>query len=443
MSRKHIRWLHDQLPVLVAQHVLSAEAAARVKAHYDSQKTSSARTIALTVFAILGGTLIAGGIILLVAHNWAQFGRPTRAALALALVLLGQAAAGFTLWRNKTSAAFREGTGLFAQLSFGAGFALIAQTYHLSDDFGSFILAWMLVTLPLVYLLRATGPALVYLAGVTCWAETVSSWINQGSPALWWLWLALLLPFAVTTMRRHPYHPRAILLMWGLAIAVCAGTIICLDSSWHNLWLVIFSGLFVSMYLAGSFWQGEGTTLWQRPLTVIGTAGATVMAFLMTFSDVWEDMGWHDRDVSWRSESWSVLHDLALAVIATVAAVVLMVTCRRRGQSVRLGLGILPVLTALGYILTTLSDGDLMTGACFIAANVYFLGFGLLTLIEGIRNQQLAGVNTGMLLLAALLVARFFNSDIGFVAKGIAFIVMGCGFLAANVVMTRRKGGRS
>jgi hypothetical protein len=47
-----------------------------------------------------------------------------------------------------------------------------------------------------------------------------------------------------------------------------------------------------------------------------------------------------------------------------------------------------------------------------------------------------------MLILTAVLVARFFDSDLGFVARGVAFILIGVGFLSANLVMVRKsKGG--
>jgi hypothetical protein len=45
-----------------------------------------------------------------------------------------------------------------------------------------------------------------------------------------------------------------------------------------------------------------------------------------------------------------------------------------------------------------------------------------------------------MLMLAGLIVTRFFDSDLGFVVRGLAFIGVGIGFLATNVVLIRRKG---
>ncbi|MDZ4743360.1 MAG: DUF2157 domain-containing protein [Verrucomicrobiota bacterium] len=225
MTKKHIHWLHEQLPLLVAQGIITSETAASIKSHYDHQEAPSSRPLALTIFAILGGVLIAGGIILLMAHNWMEFNRSTRAFISFLLVILGQAVVGYALWKDKISAAYREGSGLFAQLTFGAGMALIGQTYHLSDDLGAFTLTWMLCTLPLVYLLRASGPALIYLAGVTFWACNVHGWYDRSHPAAWWIWIALLIPYAVMEMRRNPYHPRAILLMWGLGICLATARV--------------------------------------------------------------------------------------------------------------------------------------------------------------------------------------------------------------------------
>jgi hypothetical protein len=62
-------------------------------------------------------------------------------------------------------------------------------------------------------------------------------------------------------------------------------------------------------------------------------------------------------------------------------------------------------------------------------------------LMIGIRTNSLGVINTGMFMLAALIVARFFDSEINFVIKGVVFIFIGIGFLVTNVVILRRKGG--
>jgi len=60
-------------------------------------------------------------------------------------------------------------------------------------------------------------------------------------------------------------------------------------------------------------------------------------------------------------------------------------------------------------------------------------------IVLGCRNTKLRQLNGGMALLSLLLVTRFFDTDLGFFARGIVFIVLGACFLTANLVMARRK----
>jgi len=43
------------------------------------------------------------------------------------------------------------------------------------------------------------------------------------------------------------------------------------------------------------------------------------------------------------------------------------------------------------------------------------------------------------LLIAALAICRFFDSDLSFVTRGIGFIIVGLGFLVANVLLFKRR----
>jgi hypothetical protein len=81
------------------------------------------------------------------------------------------------------------------------------------------------------------------------------------------------------------------------------------------------------------------------------------------------------------------------------------------------------------------------TNAAWLGAlvfNIVVFTTGVGTIAIGVRRQQLATVNLGMLVVALLVVVRFFDSDLGFVARGLGFIIVGLGFLAANVVLSWR-----
>ena len=70
--------------------------------------------------------------------------------------------------------------------------------------------------------------------------------------------------------------------------------------------------------------------------------------------------------------------------------------------------------------------------------NIYLFACGLMVTINGIQSGHLGTVNAGMIILAALIGARFFDSELGFVVRGLAFILVGVGFLITNWMIIRK-----
>jgi hypothetical protein len=209
-----------ELPVLEQDGVLSLEKTDQIRAYYAAN-TRSGLHWAVVAFAILGALLIGSGIILLFAHNWESFTRPARAVLSFCPLAIGALLSLTALLRNGGSA-WREGAGLFHALAAGASIALIGQTYHLPGDTPAFLLTWALLILPLPFLLRATGPLLVYL-GLAC-GWTAAAQDAYGQAAAFWL---LLLPAAARLahlLSTHHSGTQAQVTLAGLLTALCVGT---------------------------------------------------------------------------------------------------------------------------------------------------------------------------------------------------------------------------
>jgi hypothetical protein len=77
-------------------------------------------------------------------------------------------------------------------------------------------------------------------------------------------------------------------------------------------------------------------------------------------------------------------------------------------------------------------------GLGWIGFNVWLLVVGILTLVEGIRQLELGTANRGLLALGALIVARFFDTELSFLARGIAFVVLGIACFSLNIWLMRR-----
>jgi len=221
---------------------------------------------------------------------------------------------------------------------------------------------------------------------------------------------------------------------WGLSIVGAIGGGFrahrLLDEfSWRS---VLFGGLFAVWWLVGSRWYGEASRVWQRPFQIVGGLGLWVMSLVLTFSDPWEEVSRH----VW----WGHMHhnpaEWIGALVWPVAAVALWVAAWRRREVSELLLGAMPVLAVIGQALAV-HDMEVAAAVLF---NVYVLVVAVTLIASGVKVQRLGIINAGMLLLSALILCRFFDADLGFVARGIAFILVGTGFLVTNLVLLRRKG---
>ena len=434
MSQKQIRWMLGELPTLLEGGVIDGATAERLRRHYASAAGKS-RNWALTVFGILGGTLVGLGIILLLAHNWADMSRAARTALAFSPLIASLLLAGWGLRSGKESPAWRESIGIFWMLSVGAAIALVAQTYHVPGDAGRFALTWMLLALPVVYLLNASAPALAYLAGMTFWA--IDAQDSGGQALLFWPLAALVLPHAVAAARGNPYAARPVVLMWGLALALCVAIGVTLEKILPGLWIIVYGALFAVLSLAGEFWFGEAPSAWQKPFQTFGAGGGIVLAFLLTYEWPWKEIGWHYWRHGAAYHGFAAVLDYSLAALLPAAAVVLLVGSVRRGKAHALFIGALPILAVLGYALAAQPRGESAAIALF---NLYVFAVGLGLLVQGFRARRSGTVNLGLGVVFALILLRFFDEDLGFVFRGVVFVLLGLAFLVVNLVLARKKG---
>jgi hypothetical protein len=79
----------------------------------------------------------------------------------------------------------------------------------------------------------------------------------------------------------------------------------------------------------------------------------------------------------------------------------------------------------------------------WVVFNIWLLALGILTLTEGVRIHALGRANLGLLALASLIVARFFDTELSFLARGLVFVAFGLGCLALNVWLMRRPRART
>ena len=196
-------WLAKESQLWHEQGILQPGQRDQILARYPEEEAGTGRmAFVLRAFGVL---LFGAALMLVVGHNWSDLARGERLATVVAGVALLQ---GLGFWY--TSNARRTGSvlgHLAGCLMFGAGIALVGQTYHMDAHSPDALLAWCLGTMPFALALES---ALLHLATIAL----ASVWIMMEmgehsyapSPQLTGLrltFLLLLLPAAVTAYRNR------------------------------------------------------------------------------------------------------------------------------------------------------------------------------------------------------------------------------------------------
>lgn len=430
---KNVKWLYSELSGLIDKGVITSDTAERIRGHYGDAEQYSGRRIALTVCSILGAVLIGAGIMLLLAHNWGQLTRPVRTVLSISPLFVSQLLGLWILWKAKNSAAWCEGVGVFLSLSIGASIALVAQTYHIPGNLGGFLFVWSLLVLPVVYLLNSSLAAAIYMVGITFWSGHEQ--FSSRNAVLFWPLLAAAIPHIWISSVKDVYSFRSVWLRWAAALCLCAGTGIALEKTLPGLWIVVYSSMFGVMYLTGARYFSGVENIFKKPFHTIGAAGTAILAMIFTYEHGWNDIGWRYYRHSHSYGELAAIPDYILAITFVVAAIVLLVKELKAGEWHKLLLGSFPLLAIVCFLLVMWTGGEEIG---MIVFNIYLLVLGVGTIVYGARKLRLSAVNGGMFIIAALIIARFFDVDLGFVLRGVVFILLGIGFLAANIIFGRK-----
>ncbi len=421
---KHIKWLYEELPQLASKGILSEDAVAQLKNYYGKVDEKPAYDIALLLAAVLGAVLIGGGVILLFAHNWDQFSRPLRTLLSFAPLIIAQLIYGYVFFKKSKSTAWVEASSAFLMLMLAACIALISQTYHIQGEFEDFLLVWMLLSIPLLYLMNATLPAIFYLVGISSWV------LNTGSTQSYWYWFLLLaaVPHLWLNMQWDKKITRARLLGWTFALTFPWAFSQLLDYRLDMINLVALGIFAVLFYLLGERIYPEKTSLQYKPFQFVTVCIAFVMLMVLGYD--WPDVDDYTRE----GVPQKRIAFIIATIIATASYLYLAFQDWKTGRRLNYFMLLLPVVLIVGQLLSIMK----LSTIAIVLANVYLFGFGIYYIKYGIQKHRISLVNLGMFFISALIVARFFDTDWGFVIKGLVFILLGVGFLWVNLVLSKK-----
>jgi hypothetical protein len=429
---KEAAWLLDELPGLVQKGVVDEAAAARLRAHYVAAAGGAARLGWGMILLATGGAALVGlGVILIFAHNWENWTPEMRVGLSLLPLVAGQGAATWALRHG--GRAWCEAAGLFTAIAAGASIALIAQTYQMGGDLPRFLLAWLLLAAPLVYLLDASAVAAL------CWLLALG-WTFAGAQG-WWgvgrsfdevpdllrlplflILFALPLPHLVRHILLDRGGARVAWMLRAALVSVAVGLVFVGHPDHYDALFLIYAGLAAAAALAGQRYFAGIHGAWGNPLRTLGHLGVFVIALIACSDDALRNIHW--------PRSTLMLLPLALGAGA------LWLAWREFRAGDRLLAPLLGALTPFIYLLPILMRASV--AFTMILGHLYALALAAALIRTGLMRGRLGLANEGAALIAALILVRFFDSELSYVVRGVGFIVTGIGFFVATLWLRRR-----
>ncbi len=424
--------LKNDLESLVKEGVITTDIADRIRQWYARKNASNPNRLIL-VFGVLGVLLVGTGIILLVAHNWDDMSIPVKTFFAFLPLLIGQVWAGYTLLKNKESEMHGEMSAGWLTLAIGASISLVSQVYHLPGSIPTFLLTWLVLGLPVIYLLRSSVASLLFIAGATWYGVEVGYAYHEYEQNGWAYFLLMLavLPHYYFLFRSRASGWFAVLhhFVIPVSLLICLGIVG--DKNGEKWMWVAYMSMLGIFYLAGQYLTSKNLTGISNAYRIIGWTGSLVLLFIGSFNEFWSEVHWDKKYDRLDMGSLPFL----VAMSFTIGAVEIM---RRLYQRKLLSITDPIVFAFLVYaplFFAGIWAPDLVT----ILVNLYLLAIGVWLLIRGQQQERLALLNLGLGVIAVLAVCRFFDTDLSFIVRGIMFIVVGGGFVYFNYQLIQKK----
>lgn len=423
------RWLQREIDLWKRDSLISEETASTLKHMYEPKRNLN---ILMVIFSIVGALLVGTGVILIGARNWYEMPVFLRLAGAFLPLIVAQVLAVYTFRFKRESLAWCESVALFWTASIFAVNAMVGQIFNISDPYGVFYLICALLTLPIMYILNAASPLLVYYAAIVFWAarDQLDFWVMREQLPINALYLFLLFVAGAVFLKvpKKQEGVKLTYLAWitalaGFAVALVTGII--LES---NMILLLLS-FFVLLLAVNGVPESIET-----PFRIVGTLGSFTILAVLSYSNMWRYV-----------HKWNALPtSFALGIICLALAVFLIRLFLR--DKLRFGMILSLILVCFirfvwslqydpGKYSTTVENPYVF----MILTNVVMLLLAVGFIVHGVKNISLLTTNLGMAALCALILIRFFDSDMDILWRGVAFLILGGAFLLVNLKLLQVK----
>lgn len=414
--------INKDLEDLVMANVITSQIKENISNYYEHKKAAQPNKL-FAIFGVLGSLLVGLGIILIIAHNWDDFSRTIKTVWAFFPLVMGQLMTAFTLIKNK-SAAWRESAAVFLFFGIGASISLVSQIYNIKGEMSSFLLTWIILAAPLVYLLKSHSVAMFHLLFATIYVCNVG-YFNSEIPYLYILQLLWLLPYYVHQIKTKPKDNLTGIFHWLLPISVLISLGAFIDGDHFSAFLA-YIFLFGLFYNIGKLSYFNNKKLRVNGYLLLGSLGTVVTLMILSFRLIWSE---YRVGYDYGNEIY-----ILVTYILGIAAISVLGYLFYKKQVKFFNL-FQYTFIAFAVIYAVRYTGETTP---VILTNILVLALGIFAVEMGARKNLFSILNYALLIITVLITCRFFDTDISFVIRGLLFVAIGVGFFRANYCMYKK-----
>ncbi len=420
MSKSILR----EVEQLVQANVISEEVAESIRLYYGQQETKGGSWL-IIVFGILGALLVGLGTILIIAHNWDALPKTVQLIIAFLPLLTTQAIAAYIVLKPLDNIAWKEGSATALIFAVAASISLVSQVYHIHGNLGRFLLVWMVLSLPIIYVLRSSLASLLYLIGITWYACETGYFHYPQIPLAYWGLLALALPHYLHLLKTKPESNFTYFHHWMLAgsLTIALGTFGKDAAEWLMPAYMSLLGAFI---LIGQFNPFSRTRILANGFLVIGSLGTIGILLSLSFDSYWNYMA---HNIVFDALEFYV----TIAITCCAGYLLFLLIQKHKPAKLNAKSSVFLIFLIIFFV------GMRNAGIAQVLINLLLLVLGVFTIREGAMANHLGRLNYGLMILTALIICRFFDVDLSFVVRGLLFILVGAGFFAANYWMVQKR----
>ncbi|GER57984.1 DUF2157 domain-containing protein [Patiriisocius marinus] len=411
----------NDLDELLTANVINQEVKENIMQYYLHKKDAQPNRL-FAIFGVLGSLLVGLGIILILAHNWDDFPRSVKTIWAFVPLVIGQMFVGYTLLKNRKPA-WKETAATFLFFGIGASISLVSQVYNIKGEMSSFLLTWIVLAIPLIYLMKSYAVTLLHLLFATIYACNLG-YFNSDIPWDYVLLILAVLPVYLGRLKTMPKANTTVILHWlfPLSVLISLGNFI---SGNDSLGFVLYILLFSIFYNIGKLSYFKNASLRGNGYLILGSVGTIITLLITSFSWVWDEFHFSNYTTQ----------DYAITIVLVIIVVGLIANMFRASTLKEFNLFQFAGLIFTGIYISNAT----LVGLSPLLINLLIIALGIIAIVIGAKRNKYSILNYGLVIITALITCRFFDTNISFIVRGLLFMVIGAGFFGANYFMYRKQ----